>query len=236
MHFSVITPTFNAGAEIEKTLESIFIQTDESFEYIIMDGGSRDDTKNVVEKASNNDKRIQFYSERDNGLYDAMNKGVQFAHGDYILFLGAGDTLCDENVLSDVWNIAVEMSQPDIIYGYVNMINKGNIQKYSRKVGLEYTLRLRPICHQAVFGKKSIVAEYPFDTNYRIVADQDWIMHMYKLKKTFFYVDRAISNYPMTGLSSNDGASVSSREYRKLRKKYYPIRGTIMDLASRLKK
>lgn len=233
--FSIITPTYNAMENIERSIKSVRCQKYDNYEYIIMDGVSTDCTKAVVEKYSQVDNKIKFHSEKDNGIYDAMNKGVSLATGDFCIFLGAGDTLFDESVLDD---IAKELNKysPDIIYGYAVFVDGDQMMEYRRLIDFNYTFRIRPVCHQAVFAKTDLLRQYPFDIQYKIAADQEWIMHMKKEHKDFLYVDRAISYYPRNGVSSTGEGNVSFvAEHVRIRRKYYPIRGCIMDFFRKIK-
>lgn len=161
---SIITVSYNAVATIEKTIFSVINQTYTNIEYVIIDGGSIDGTVDVIKKYS---KKIQYWiSESDNGIYDAMNKGIKIATGDFLLFLGADDVLNDRMVIQKV---ASYMDTASTIY-------YGNVRfKQSNKVYLgefsKMKLALTNICHQAIFYPHCLFAKYRYELEYIIYAD-----------------------------------------------------------------
>ena len=113
--FSVITVTYNAGKVLEDTIQSVIFQTYRNVEYIIVDGNSKDNTLEIVDKYRN--RISQVISEPDKGLYDAMNKGIQLATGNYLCFLNAGDEFHDNETLQKIVHTLKGMELPDVIYG-----------------------------------------------------------------------------------------------------------------------
>ena len=121
LKLSIIIVTYNAANHIEYALDSVTKQTFKNFECLIIDGKSKDETINIVEKYCKKDKRIRYISEPDNGIYDAMNKGYEFSKGEWILYLGADDQLC-ENILA---LLNEELTDDiDIVYGNYFIIKK----------------------------------------------------------------------------------------------------------------
>ena len=235
MKIGIIVPSYNAGDSIEKTIMSVISQTSSDWEMFIIDGNSTDCTIDIVQNYSQKEKRIKYISEPDCGINKAMNKRTSLIDGEYILFMGAGDVLADKNVIEDVQNI-LESTKPDILYGYVYFGQREKKCIYRKKVNLFYTIRFRPISHQALFSKKSLLIELPFDETYKITSDQDWIMHQYKCKKSFEYIDRAICIYDITGLSSNPKSiDASKREMEKILGTYYPKRVAIYKFIKKIR-
>ena len=221
--FSVIIPTFNCGSRILESVNSILIQNYDNYEIIIQDGSSTDNTQEFLEELKKNEK-IKIGIEKDAGVYDAMNKAVLKSSGDYCFFLGAGDSLYNENILKNVEKY-LSKHNCDILCGYV-FTNADGIKGEIRVIpDWTYTVRFIPICHQSVFAKRELLLQRPFDTHYKIGADQDWLMFMKKKKKKFSYIDIPISIYLKDGLSSsNIGNEIFIREKAEIHKKYFPLR------------
>lgn len=221
MRFSIIIPTFNVREKLEITLNSIISQKNTDYEVIIQDGGSSDGIKEVVNKFLNEMPQLQFFEEEDCGVYDAMNKGVKSAIGEYCIFMGAGDSLFDENVLNDL-SYELDHHEADIYYGYVMSIDGEKETPIIRKINMMYKVKFTPVCHQSVCAKRTLLLDYPFEIRYKIAADQDWLLKMLKYKKSFRFVNRAIANYPLDGLSSNNN-ELFEKEQREIHKRYYPF-------------
>jgi glycosyltransferase involved in cell wall biosynthesis len=176
---SIITITFQAEEYIAKTLESIESQgLRDDFEYIIVDGNSRDQTMSIIQHASI--KPDFLISENDQGIYDAMNKGLSKASGEYVLFMNAGDQFADPNTLKTILNHLSE--SPDVLYSDANFVDlQGNFMGKRSEVTpheLPRNLTWRDfkfgmlICHQAFICKRSI-APY-FSKKYQLSSVIDW--------------------------------------------------------------
>jgi len=159
---SVITVVRNAREDIERAIQSVINQSYDNIEYIIMDGASTDGTIDIIRKYEDN---IAYWmSELDNGLYDAMNKGVSLARGDWIYFLGSDDIL-----LSNISNITTHLTNYNTIYYgdvYMPKLHKIYDGRFST-----YKLMLRNICHQAIFYPTKVFEKYSYDLKYKIWAD-----------------------------------------------------------------
>ena len=233
---TIITPAFNVIDSITKTYISVKKQKNAEFEYIIMDGQSTDGSVKVYENWTNNPK-FKYSVEKDKGLYDVMNMGVKMASGDYIIFLGAGDEFASDTVLENV-EACASKTCADIIYGYA-IFCYGNKKKkiYKRMIDRTYSLRADPVSHQAVFSKRELLEKYPFDLKYKIAADQDWIMKMYKKRKKFQYIDIAISNYDMGGISATEeGREKGKVELHEIHRKYYPVQYMVHNVMRKIKR
>ncbi len=195
---TIITVCYNAEKDIEKTILSVINQTYDNIEYIVIDGGSNDGTLSVINKyASKIDKVI---SEPDKGIYDAMNKGIKLAKGDWINFMNAGDSYVDADVLklvSDNIN-----NNCDIIYGDI-IIEEEFAYYYVKAKPIEMLNTEMPFCHQTVFTKTKVIKKYLFDLNYKILADYNQIREIYFARYNFLYITKAIVNYDgYNGLSA----------------------------------
>jgi len=225
MKITVITPTFNCEDKVSISIQSVLKQNNSKldYEYIIMDGQSSDGTIDVVKQFMGQSDKIILFSEKDNGIYDAMNKAVTHASGDYIIFLGAGDYLMDN--IFDAIEKALQSDNPDILYGYV-MTRRGDKEEaLVRYADKKYTYRILPVCHQAILAKRELFLEKTFDVAFKAVADQDWIMYMLKHKKSFMYIPEAIAFYEEDGFSSNPNTVKQCRmDLNTIHKRYFPFR------------
>lgn len=207
--FSIITVCYNAENIIVPTIDSIINQKYNNYEYIIIDGLSTDNTIKIVSKYKNafNKKNVELYivSEKDKGIYNAMNKAISLCHGDFVFYLNAGDCFYDEYVLNNVSNYINAKSL--ILYGdVVGVCGSGEKIIHSGKAH-ELLWRL-PFCHQGVFTSKELLTSYKFDEKFKICADYDLFLRMfldlgeYAFKK----LDLKISYYDENGLSTiNNG-------------------------------
>lgn len=173
---SIVTIVFNGEKEIESTIQSVCSQTYSNIEYIIIDGASRDNTLSVVNKYKNRIAKI--ISEPDNGLYDAMNKGLANASGDYIWFMNAGDQIHDADVLSKIFSSLTSL--PDVIYGETDMVDESGNIIGERRLKAPESLNWKSlqwgmvVCHQSFIAKRSLAAQY--NLQYKIAADIDWMI------------------------------------------------------------
>lgn len=222
MIFAIIIPTYNAGERIKETLDSIINQNFQDYEIIIQDGKSSDNTEEIVQNYIKEHTFIKYFSEKDNGVYDAMNKAVSKAKGEFCIFLGAGDRLHDENVLSHLGQIIKNNDCADVYYGYVMATNDKEVMPLIRKIDWKYKVKLTPVCHQAVCAKRELLICDPFNIKYKIAADQDWLMKMQKKGKKFVYVDMPIAFYPLDGLSSTNNG-MFEMEQKLIHRTYYPF-------------
>jgi glycosyltransferase involved in cell wall biosynthesis len=177
---SVITVVYNRRQGMEQTIKSVRAQQYPNIEYIIVDGASTDGTLELI--ASHDDDIDFWMSERDKGIYDAMNKGVDLATGDYINCLNAGDVFYGTDALSFFSN---ELSA-DIIYGDA-LIQYEGFQVEFPKNNLAKMWKFTPFCHQASFAKASVLKEFKFDTTFKVGADHDFFYRCFLAGKKFEY-------------------------------------------------
>lgn len=206
---TIITVTYQAEKWLEGTILSVINQKSfgESVEYIIIDGKSKDKTIEIAEKYS--DKIQKILSEKDSGLYDAMNKGMALAKGDYLLFLNAGDHL-NFGVLSKILEALTDA--PDILYS-----DTINVDLNHQEIGLRSKISPHPlpkklnwrdfqrgmaVCHQSFIAKKTIAPKY--DLRYRLSADQDWCIKTLKQAEKIVLLEMPIARYVVEGMSSEN--------------------------------
>jgi len=192
---SVITVTYNCINTIEATINSVLGQNYDDYEYIIIDGGSTDGTYDVIKKYS--DRLSYCISEPDSGIYDAMNKGLEAAKGQYVYFLNGDDTLAP-NVLKTVSEY-MKYTDADVIFGEVLYGRNGKYRVYET-LPIECMNWMMPICHQSVFMKK---AERRFDLSYKIAADYKMLNEMYNEGCSFQYIPCVIGTFKQGGESDD---------------------------------
>ena len=150
--FSIIIPTFNAGKTLSFCLDSVLIQSFQDFEILIIDAVSSDNTMSIVEEYAAANTAITWISEKDKGIYDAMNKSISLAKGEWLYFLGSDDKLYDAEVLKKIMNSLNENHSLDVLYGNVSS-NRLGIYDGEFNAG---KIRLKNICHQAIFLRKTV--------------------------------------------------------------------------------
>lgn len=170
MKLSIIIPTFNSGKTLTKTLESIVAQNFVDLECWLIDANSTDNTLSIIENFNQKHTFIKYISEADNGIYDAMNKGINFANGDYLYFMGSDDVFYDANVLNNLWLTGFFM-RTDLIYGDV-VFKHSKIRYGEEKNYLKLIKNLENICHQSVFYSKNVFTKIGYyDLRFPIYAD-----------------------------------------------------------------
>lgn len=198
MRYTIITVVLNGLEQLKFTMDGVLKQKFTDYEYVIIDGGSQDGTVEFLEDMTMKDSRIRYISEKDTGIYNAMNKGLRLAQGDYVMFLGAGDVFCDEHTLETV----AQYLKYDVIYGriiYSSGPFEGQIggDKMNRKT----FLLDGHVAHQSVYVKTSVMKKYGFQEKYKIEADQDAMMRMYKDKCSVKYIKQPLCYYDGLGVS-----------------------------------
>ena len=196
---TVIIVVFNAEKYLEKALQSVINQIYPNIEYIIIDGGSTDGTLDIIKKYE--DFIDYWVSEKDEGIYDAMNKGVKCSLGDYLYFLGADDVVISENVFSSIFIEEMDsIKDSKLVYG--NVIFKDNADIYDGKFST-YKLRFKNICHQAIFYKAELFKKLGlYNTKYKIWADYERNVRFWRVSNPT-YINKAIAIYRRAGASSS---------------------------------
>lgn len=193
LRFTVATVTFNAGQTIRRTLDSVSAQTYDAVEHIIVDGCSRDTTISQVQAyvERNTDQRhphsIVLIREPDDGLYDAMNKALAAAKGDYIVFLNAGDAFHSPTTLADIAAQLQGYNQsrlPAVVYGQTDLVDlQGRFLRHRRlqapeRLTARSFLSGMLVCHQSFYARTDIARTLPYDLRYRFSADYDWCLRL----------------------------------------------------------
>lgn len=184
MKISIITICFNSGETIEDTIKNVFSQTYKNIEYIVVDGVSKDNTMSILDRYK--DKIDILISEPDNGIYDAMNKGIELASGDIIGILNSDDLFYDDEVLNDVMNNFIEYRDLDIVYGDLVYVSNVNVNKVIRKwISLDYFYsffdkgNVPP--HPSLFLKKSVYLKAgKFNLSLKLAADYEFMLRIFK--------------------------------------------------------
>ncbi|MES2808429.1 MAG: glycosyltransferase family 2 protein [Bacteroidota bacterium] len=226
---SVITVVYNNAVDIEQTLLSVLEQTYQGIEYIVIDGQSTDGTLQIIEKYK--DRLAKFVSEKDKGIYDAMNKGLTLATGDYVLFMNSGDEIYEKDTVANVFATAPDA---DIYYGETEMIDQqGNSLGQRRHAAPEnFTWRSfkygMSISHQAIYIKRSLVE--PYDPQYQLSADIDWILRAAKKAETIVNVHQYVAKYRVGGMSKLKHRQ-SLIERFDIMKRYYGMLPTLFNHA-----
>lgn len=194
--FSIITCTYNAESVLQRTLDSVLEQTYSHVEHIIVDGASTDATLNMVEayrqKSDAEDwcHEVHVKSEPDRGLYDAMNKGIQRATGQYVLFLNAGDVFPSADTLELVAESVGEGEEPPaVLYGDTDVVdNDGHFLRHRRlspprRLTWRSFMKGMLVCHQAFYARTDLAKATPYDLHYRFSADVDWCIRIMRLAR-----------------------------------------------------
>lgn len=200
MTLSIITINYNNRDGLQKTIDSVLAQTWTDFEWIIIDGGSTDGSRELIEKYQ--EHFAYWCSEPDKGVYNAMNKGIAKAKGKYLNFMNSGDTFYEANTLQKVFG---EDRKADILYG--DWIEKYHHDECLREIPedkLDETLWHQNICHQAMFIKKDLLKDSGYDESMKLLADWYWNTQMYLSCKSFHKVHVVICRYDMYGMSRED--------------------------------
>lgn len=216
---SVITIVYNNAIAIERTMLSVLNQTYSNIEYIIIDGASTDGTKEIIQKYG--DRLAQFISAPDKGLYDAMNKGLALATGDYVLFMNSGDEIYAPETVADVFASA---PSGDIYYGETEMFDESwnslgqrrhrapeHFDWHSFKFGMN-------VSHQAIYIKRSLTA--PYNLTYKYSSDIDWILKAAKKSSNIVNTHLYVAKYLVGGISKKKQLA-SLKERFKILSHYY---------------
>ena len=193
MKFSVITINYNHKEGLIRTFKSVLCQTCTDFEYIIIDGGSTDGSAEIIKEY---DKNIAYWvSEKDKGVYHAMNKGIAAAKGDYCIFMNSGDCFHSSNALNSVVNY-----QEDIICGQVSTFPSGH---HKPTITLVDLLRMS-LPHQAMFIKRELLIKHPYDEGYKILSDWKFCIESLIIDNcSFRNIEVVIADYESGGISTN---------------------------------
>lgn len=213
--FSVITVTYNAENELPATLRSVEEQSFRHFEHLIIDGASADDTLQIARSEMPSHRYV--YSSPDRGIYDAMNKGLDLAKGDYVIFLNAGDTFHSPHTLSHVADKIMNYDFPGVVYGQTDIVDPAGRKVADRHLRAPEILTYDSfkegmvVCHQAFFALRRITEN--FDLRYRFSADYEWCIRVLQHSRVNVYMDEVLADY------LQEGATTRNR-FRSLRERF----------------
>ena len=208
---SIITATFNSAKTLKDTIQSVLRQTNKDFEYLIIDGGSTDETIDIVKSyESEFSGRLKWVSEKDQGIYDAMNKGIKMASGDVVGILNSDDYFTSDDILQTVDN-AFKSHEIDAIYGDIHFIRDGNLQKcvryYSSRMFRPFWLRFGFMpAHPSFYCKRDIFDKAGlYSLDYKIGADYEMMVRLFKRHKIkSLYVNKDFVTMRTGGASNNN--------------------------------
>ena len=221
--FTVITITYNAEKVLERTLQSVLTQTYEDVEHLIIDGASKDKTLALAEaykKASDDSgqgHKVIIKSEPDEGIYDAMNKGLTQASGDYIVFMNAGDFFPQDDTLEEIahrchLNELPSAELPAVLYGNTDIVDGEGRYLHPRRLQPPANLTWRSfrhgmlVCHQAFYARTDIAKNIQYDMQYRYSADVDWCIRVMKeadrLGLPLYNINKVVANYTEEGATT----------------------------------
>ena len=227
--FSIITVTYNAAETLPATLASVKEQSCKLYEYIVMDGVSKDNTVELANNANIPNARI--ISSPDKGLYDAMNKAIDIATGEYLIFLNAGDAFHSPDTLQKIADVIMNHDFPGIVYGQTQLVNTKRQRIGDRHLTAPEELTLKSfaegmlVCHQAFIALGRITGHY--DLRYRFSADYEWCIRCLQHSRNNVYIPQTIIDYLSEGLTTAN-RKASLKERFKIMCYYYGTIPTIL--------
>ena len=216
MKLSIITVNYNDAKGLERTIRSVISQSYRDFEFIVIDGGSSDESLDIIKKY---ERYINYWvSEPDGGIYPGMNKGLRQAKGDYVNFMNSGDSFHSTDVLERIFSLDADA---DIITG----THVGSPHPNVGKDGISlYTLCTGAVDHQASFIKRDVALRHPYDEKYKIVSDWKFFIEALVIDDcSFFYTDTIVVDVDMTGIS-NTSLDLNRREREAVLRELFPER------------
>lgn len=210
MKLTIITINYNNAAGLQKTMQSVLSQTSQEFEYIIVDGGSTDKSVNIIKNYELKIKNFRWVSEKDNGIYHAMNKGIRMAEGEYVQFVNSGDCLASDDVTERMLKtLSILNSQFSILYGNMLKVMPYGILRDKCFAGQQPTMLdfyRGTLNHSPAYIKRSLFDKYGFyDESLRIVSDWKWYMQAIIFgKEPIEYIDIDVTFFDMSGISETN--------------------------------
>lgn len=231
--FTIVTVCYNAEKTIERTIKSVLAQSYPHIEYLIIDGESKDNTLNIIQQYQSQIARI--VSEPDKGLYDAMNKAIDMATGDYIVFLNAGDKLHTPETIEDMVETINGNVLPGVLYGDTDIVDNDGLFIRKRRLSPPGCLSWKSfkngmlVCHQSFYVRRDLVEHY--NTQYRFSADFDWCIRVMKnadkknlpLHNTFL----VLTDYLSEGMTTRNHKA-SLKERFRIMAHYYGLVPTVL--------
>lgn len=224
---SVITIVYNNAKDIERTMLSVLNQTYSNIEYVVIDGASTDGTLQIIKK--HEDRLAKLISEKDKGIYDAMNKGLVAATGDYVLFMNSGDEIYENTTVEKIFATATDA---DIYYGETEMYDENwqSLGQRRHKTPENFTWRSfkygMSISHQAIYIKRSLTE--PYNLQYKYSADIDWIIKIAKKATKIVNTHIYVAKYLVGGMSKQKHRE-SLKERFKIFSHYYGFISNVLN-------
>ncbi len=213
INFSIITISLNARDALKRTIESVNLQTYHSIEHVIVDGGSKDGSTDIIQ--NNAQRNVKWVSEKDNGIADAFNKGTILATGDYVCYLNAGDVFADPCVLANVADaIVIDAQDLTVFYGHFYSIRDNVCTFHEASARLEDFSWNNPINHQSAFVPTALARRYPYDMRLRLAMDYDFWLRV-RQNTRFQKLEFAVAVFASDGRSSDPAWSVHNLIVRR---------------------
>lgn len=220
---SVVTVVYNDVDAIEPTILSVLGQTYPQVEYIVMDGGSTDGTVEKVQQYR--DKISYFRSGRDKGIYDAMNKSLMHVHGEWVIFMNAGDCFASDQVVGEIFSAAARYAAHAVIYGDAVIQYNGYATVFQR-APVSDIWKSTPFIHQAAFIRTSVMVTLGYDTRFKIGADHDFFYRAFHAGESFHYCGRTVCIFDGTEGTTRENILLAIREKRDIALKFRNRMGT----------
>lgn len=226
--FSIITVTYNAEKTVGRTLESVRSQSCKLFEYLIIDGDSRDRTLEICRRGHTDRERIS--SAPDKGIYDAMNKGILLSKGKYLIFMNAGDKFHDSETLQLIANTILANNYPGVVYGQTDIVGDDGRKVADRHLTAPRHLTLASfaygmtVCHQSFIALRRIAGLY--NLKYRFSADYEWCIRVLQHSRCNVLIDRPLTDYLAEGTTTGNRMA-SLRERFRIMSYYYGFLPTL---------
>ncbi len=213
MKISIITVCLNKKEELEKTIRSVLIQDYNNLEYIIIDGNSNDGTNELI-KEYQKLFPIIYLSEKDEGIYDAMNKGIDLSTGDWLNFMNAGDYFYSNETVKNI--LPYLDNSINIIYGNTEI--RYEDFKVIKKEPAPNKLWMGRIPHQSAFINKGVMKKYMYNKDNKIVADLEFFMNVYYKNGKIIKINKVISSFAKNGITEKEGSRVINNAYHTVKK------------------
>ena len=241
IRFTIVTITYNAEKVLQRTLDSVRYQTYEGVEHLIVDGASKDQTLAMAEQykqqsdASDNGHKVIIQSEPDHGIYDAMNKGLTQASGDYVVFMNAGDFFPSTDTLEKIVHQCrlseyPAAERPGVLYGNTNIVDGEGHFLHPRRLQPPVKLTWKSfrhgmlVCHQAFYARTDIAKNTQYDTRYRFSADVDWCIRIMReterMGLTLCNTKMVVANYTEEGATTQNHSESLKERFHVMRRNY----------------
>lgn len=230
MKLSIIIPTYNSSELIEICLCNICnkLKNSDRYEILVIDGASKDSTITIVDRIAKQQKNISYISEKDKGIYDAMNRGIYLAKGDFLYFLGA-----DDKILFEMKDIENRLIDDNVVY-YGNVILKDSNTKYDGVFNTNKIIE-KNICHQAIFYPRKVLINNLYNVHYKLLADYELNIRLWK-KYVFKHIDIYFAIYSNDGISTQMKDIEFRKDFLKIIYTHLGIKYVILKILNKIKR